>query len=328
MCFLHSGHSIGILGGNPGTVTPTASCTKSLIAMAVFKLVGEHKLNIDQPLYQILTGPGYERWQHFAEGDFRNITPRHLLTHTSGFPGNDWFLPKDESRFIPGDYQFNNHLAGSYDRNQRAAIHPLLYKVGPTFDYSNPATQILGAVIKKALCDSGDSRTVTAFIKNEILLPLQMNHTSLNEEDGITMCNGGMDSTALDLAKLAECVRQDGRWNGHQIIAKAAVQEMLLTPRNIVGVNPKCAHLWLKLDDYGFAANGDLNNCAIILPDDEIVIARTQPLPPGPIYRETEGGSKEFTDSAKEAGTKASKFWRELVSNENSILREFRKSRP
>lgn len=335
MCFLYKGERIGIIGGDPGTITGTASCTKSLVAMAVFKLVGEGKLDIDQPLYKLLDSKGYEGWQHLARGDWQNITPRHLLTHTSGLPGNEWFLPDDKRWQISGDEQFNNHLANRYDRNLRAAMHPLLYKVGTYADYSNPGTQILAAVVAKSLRDSGDSRTIPAFINEEIFAPLQMNDTSLTEEGGVPMFNGGMGSTAINLAILAECVRQGGSWNDKQIIEKAAVEEMLSTPNHIIGVRQNYAHLWWKLgiamqpgakpEYYGFAANGDLNNCAIILPDDEIVIARTQAPPAGPVYKE---GTKEFTPAAKEAEEKAFEFWNELVTKDQSILKEFRRSRP
>lgn len=258
--------------------TQTASCTKSVAALAIFKLQELGLLDIDQPLASLFTDS-----TRFSQGQSRTITTRHLLTHTSGLPGNSYFLPKDGSRRIVGDDQFLNHLAPWYDRNTRSSMHELHYKVGEVFDYSNPGSQILEGVVARALRRGGDSRTVSSFMQQELFSPLGMNDTSLTLEEGVVMFNGGLISTAEDLATLGKLILEKGEANGRRIFKAESIAEMLSTPGTIPGAKSTYGHLWWKLPDLnGYMAAGDLANVVVIIPDHKIIISRTHPVPNPP----------------------------------------------
>ena len=66
------------------TICSICSMTKSFTAVAIMKLVDEGKLNLDDPVKDIL--PFYEVKQQFPEGGA--VTVRSLLSHSSGLPSN------------------------------------------------------------------------------------------------------------------------------------------------------------------------------------------------------------------------------------------------
>ena len=76
------------------TVFEAASLSKPVFAYAVLKLVDSGKFDLDKPLNQYLPG-------NYDVGDdprLNQITARHVLSHTTGFP--NWPLTIRRSRFI------------------------------------------------------------------------------------------------------------------------------------------------------------------------------------------------------------------------------------
>ncbi len=267
-----------LLRGNPDVSipTPTASCTKSVVAIAIFKACQLGYLDIDKSITSYLRDA-----DHFPPGQFGQITTRHLLTHTSGMPGNLYFLPTDKSRCIPGDEQFHADRASELDRNLRAALWPLLYEVGKTYDYSNPGTQILEGVLSHALKDAGCGLTVEEFIQQFVFDPLGMKNTTLLKDGSVVMFNGGMASTAQDLAKLGRFILKAGSAESDSILPFDLLREMLSTPQGISGASPRYGHLWQKVHPGTIAAIGDCANSVFVLPEENIVISRTHPIVQG-----------------------------------------------
>ena len=68
----------------PDTVYHLGSIAKVFTATAAMQLAEQGKLNIDQPLQQIL--PEFSIKSRFGGVD--KITPRNIMTHHSGLPGN------------------------------------------------------------------------------------------------------------------------------------------------------------------------------------------------------------------------------------------------
>ncbi len=80
---------------NENTVFEAASLSKPVFAYAVLRLVDRGELDLDEPLWNTLE---YERLQHDARA--RTITPRLVLTHTSGLP--NWGDTPLELSYDPG----------------------------------------------------------------------------------------------------------------------------------------------------------------------------------------------------------------------------------
>jgi CubicO group peptidase (beta-lactamase class C family) len=92
----------------PDTVMYGASLTKMLFAYTVMQLVEERKLDLDRPIAHYLPKPlpeyaneaGYGPWQHLAGDErWRALTPRMLLTHSSGFANFAFVEPDGKLRF-------------------------------------------------------------------------------------------------------------------------------------------------------------------------------------------------------------------------------------
>lgn len=95
------------------TVMYGASLTKSVFAYTVLQLVAEGKVNLDVPIAAMLPKPlpeygnldAYGNWGDLAEdARWAKITPRHVLTHSTGFSNFHWDEPDEHLRihFEPG----------------------------------------------------------------------------------------------------------------------------------------------------------------------------------------------------------------------------------
>lgn len=97
----------------PDTVMYGASLTKMVFAYTLMQLVEEGKLGLDESIARYLPQalpdypdePGYGPWSHLAgEARWRKLTPRILLTHSSGFANFAFVEPDGRLRmhFDPG----------------------------------------------------------------------------------------------------------------------------------------------------------------------------------------------------------------------------------
>lgn len=119
------------------------SISKSFVAIVILQLQDEGRLDVHDPVFRHLP------WLA-AETSFGEISLHHLLTHTSGMPGDDPVFPD------------------CADRRSRQASAP-----GTHFHYSNWGYAVLGQVI-----ESVDGVTVAESIRRRILAPLGMNDSA------------------------------------------------------------------------------------------------------------------------------------------------------
>ncbi|MBL7702648.1 MAG: beta-lactamase family protein [Ferruginibacter sp.] len=85
-----------------------ASLSKAVFAVLVMKLVEEGKLDLDKPLETYLEKPIYQykptkKWHDDysalqADSQYKKITARMCLAHTTGFPNWRWFEPDQKLR--------------------------------------------------------------------------------------------------------------------------------------------------------------------------------------------------------------------------------------
>nr|WP_194734017.1 serine hydrolase domain-containing protein [Pseudomonas lutea] len=69
------------------TIANLFSCTKTFTAVTALQLVGEGKLNLDEPVARL--------WPEFAASDKQSITLRQLLCHQAGLPAIREMLPAE-----------------------------------------------------------------------------------------------------------------------------------------------------------------------------------------------------------------------------------------
>ncbi|OZD06960.1 alkaline D-peptidase [Rhodococcus sp. 06-235-1A] len=141
-----------------------ASVTKAMVAAVVLQLVDEGKLELDQPVDELLPGllP-------------KPVTVRQLLDHTSGVP--DYFTGFDSAE------QIASRSADSITDDElisRALAMPWTSEPGSEFVYSNTNYVLLGRIVAAL-----DGRTIGQSLQDRIFGPLQMTDSTYPTDSAI-----------------------------------------------------------------------------------------------------------------------------------------------
>lgn len=203
------------------TVYQIQSVTKQFTATAVMMLVQEGKIGLDDPLSRYLDKTP-ESW--------KDVTIRHLLTHTSGI--------KD---FINEPTQSLKLEVTEQEVFDATAPRPLNFKTGEKYQYSNTNYHLLAMVIRKLT-----GKSYGEMLNERIFKPLKMKDTIIMNLSGIVerraagylmdqrklqngeyvaqsvlaYAGGGVMSTVLDMAKW------DAALDGSAILTDASKKEM------------------------------------------------------------------------------------------------------
>lgn len=138
------------------------SITKVWTATLVMQLVDDGLLGLDEPVCEVLPGFGV------ADPEVtRNVTPRHLLTHTSGIDGDVF---EDTGR---GDDCLGRYVERLGTVEQ---IHPL----GATWSYCNSGFGLLGRMIEHAAGTTWDRA-----LRERLIDPLGLTGTVTLPEEAL-----------------------------------------------------------------------------------------------------------------------------------------------
>jgi CubicO group peptidase (beta-lactamase class C family) len=133
------------------SVMVAASLTKVAFAYLVMKLVDDHVIDLDKPVYEYLPRPlsDYPAWRDIAQ-DPRSklITARMLLSHTAGLPNSRYFDP-----------------------GHRLVIH---HDPGTRYDYGSEGFGLLQLVIETVT-----KRPIEELMQERVFRPLGMTRTSM-----------------------------------------------------------------------------------------------------------------------------------------------------
>jgi CubicO group peptidase (beta-lactamase class C family) len=142
----------------PETLFHMASITKPFVATAVMQLVEQEKVDLNAPVTK------YVPYFHLKDPRYKDITVRHMLTHTSGMPDvKDYFWNKPE------------YDDGALERYVRSLEDKaLLWPPGQKFRYSNMAFEVLGDLVAKVSGMSFDD-----YVEANILRPVGMKSSTL-----------------------------------------------------------------------------------------------------------------------------------------------------
>ncbi|MET7331759.1 serine hydrolase domain-containing protein [Nonomuraea sp. NPDC005650] len=136
-----------------------ASNTKMFTAVAVLQLVGEGKVDLDEPietyLPKVVRGKGI---------DGRKITVRQLLQHTSGLP--------NYTRWLPSMFETRDVYRSPQGLLDMAFAHKASFAPGKSWEYSNTNYVLLGLLIEKVT-----GRPVAKEITDRIIKPIGLRDT-------------------------------------------------------------------------------------------------------------------------------------------------------
>ncbi len=212
---------------NPNTTMfKVGSISKTFVAIAILQLVEDGLLDLDADVNTYLTE--FQIPNTYPEP----ITLRHLLTHTAGF--------EEMAYQIFFDYYTDLPTLDVVVKNQMPMrVHP----PGEVPSYSNYGFTLAGYIVEKI-----SGIRFEDYIKNEILIPLNMNFTSFYQplptelqiylSEGFysqeSMDNiylsvvpaGACSSTALDMTYFMRTLLNNGSFNGSTILTNESMEIM------------------------------------------------------------------------------------------------------
>ncbi len=209
----------------PEIVFQSGSVGKQFTATAVMMLTEEGKINLDDKISKYFAG---------APEIWKDITVRHLLTHTAG------------TTDYPRDFDFRRDYTED-ELFKRAAAIPLAFQPGEKWSYSNLGYAMLGVLIGKVT-----GRFYGDFLQERIFKPLGMTTARIISEADIvpnraagyrlvkgelknqewvspainTTADGSLYLTALDMAKW------DAALYTEKLLKRSSLEQMW-TPANL-----------------------------------------------------------------------------------------------
>jgi CubicO group peptidase (beta-lactamase class C family) len=193
------------------TVMYGASITKAVFAYTVMQLVEEGRIALDRPVADLLPKPlpaygnldDYGNWGDLAGDErWRRITPRMILTHSTGFPNYSFTEPDGKLRFY-----FDPGTRYGYSGEGIILLQFAIEK-GLGLD--------LGAEMKRRVFDRFGMRRTSMMWRPDFRPNLADGWkadgaASLHDERSTVRASGSMDTTIEDLARFAAgLVRGEG----------------------------------------------------------------------------------------------------------------------
>ncbi|MEV0621509.1 serine hydrolase domain-containing protein [Nonomuraea sp. NPDC050404] len=214
----------------PGSIFQIGSITKTWTATMIMQLADEGRLDLDRPVRDHL--------RDFALADpdaAATVTPRHLLTHTAGFAGEDIT-----------DYGRGDDAVAALVANLRGA--PQVTAPGTLFSYNNAGFVVLGRLIEVLDGHSWSRSTQWRLIeplglRAAVTLPEQalmhraaVGHVGEGEHAGPAPAwslpraldpAGGLVMSATDLLEFARPLLADGlAGDGTRLLSAASARAM------------------------------------------------------------------------------------------------------
>jgi CubicO group peptidase (beta-lactamase class C family) len=196
------------------------SVLKSVVSLGVGNLLMEGQIDsLDQPVHTF-----YPEWD---QGRKRDITLRHLLSHTSGLQN----VPTTTVEIYPAP-----------DAVRLALAAELWEDPGSAFRYNNKAVNLLSGIIEEA-----SGQPMDRFFDETFFAPLGIEAFRWHyDPSGRPYAMAGLSLHARDLAKFGQLVLDGGVWEGERLVSEAYVEEMLAQSQPH---NPLHGLLWWRLPD-------------------------------------------------------------------------------
>ena len=233
-----------------GTIFRIYSMTKPITSIAVMMLYEDGHFQLGTPVSELI--PAFKGMQVYTEGGDaivdaeREMTVKHLLTHTSGLIyGGDGDHPINQR------YKDANFYAGDLaNMAQELGNIPLLHSPGNAWHYGM-STDVLGYLVEVV-----SGMPFEEFLKTRILNPLGMNDTAFSvpeekadryatlyepaENGGIQVIENapvssgplsffhsggaGLQSTAPDYLRFCQMLLNDGELDGVRLLGRKTVE--------------------------------------------------------------------------------------------------------
>ena len=195
-----------------------ASVTKSVSSLLVGLAIDQGKITSEDAsvlsFFPAFEQPASSRW--------RSQSLRHLLTMSMGL---DWGPGEGPDGTGPG-------------RFPRVLEREVIHEPGTHWAYHSANINLLSAVIKEATGQHAD-----VFAEEYLFRPLRIAACEWADEDGYCLLEGGLRLRPRDMAKLGMLLRDEGRWEGRQVVSADWIRRSI-TPHIDASGPRKYGYLW------------------------------------------------------------------------------------
>jgi len=288
------------------TIFHTASMSKPMVTTALFRLIQDGKLSLDDPLdkffpqfNQLMVAPGGDFNNQFEPAK-RKITIRDLVTHTSGFSYGQAVAGFGDVGKLYDELQLFSQM-GAPDKNLLDHLNnlsevPLVAHPGEEFNYS-VGISVIGAIIQKLT-----EKDLATYLREILFEPLGMENTGfLLTPSQAKNTSSVYGSQSLDprarfqpLGKIST-QQEPIDWKIAEVIPSAAftIKPPFYSGGGGILSSAKDYAIYLSM----IANNGSLNGVEILKP--EFAKLHTASLAPGV---SAEGFLRAFGDAAEYMG--------------------------
>ncbi|OUS36236.1 hypothetical protein A9R00_11655 [Oleispira antarctica] len=252
----------------PSTPMPMFSISKTVSALLSGILTEQGLMDVHKPV-------NLDKWMSPVDPRHR-ITPHHLMSMTAGIGNKEKVDDIDPDLF---------DLLIADDRVEEFSSMASFAEPGSQYHYNTGNYLIQSKIIQNSI--GGDMSDYYAYIQNELFRKIGINSAVVQTDN-----SGNMDlgmfafMNARDMARFGLLLKNEGRWQDKQVVAKEWIDYMrkpsgLLTPWNTdygVGIFPNTAiagnRFWPSLPKDAMTAIGFRGQFIVIVPSLDLVIVR------------------------------------------------------
>lgn len=249
----------------PTPVTPTTpllswSMAKSILHAAVGILVGDGRLQLDEPA-------DVPAWQ--TEGDPRTaITLEHLLAMRDGLDFTEDYVDSGVSDVIEMLFGTGQDDVAGYAEARRLRHPP-----DTVFNYSSGTSNIVSAIAARA---AGGRLQLIELLRTRLFEPIGMTSADPRTDTAGTFIGSSyVYATARDFARFGLLYLRDGVWDGSRILPEGWVDHGRTLRSHDEEGTGYGAHWWIMEDDLGtFRAAGYEGQSIYICPGLDVLAVR------------------------------------------------------
>lgn len=213
--------------------------------------------DIDDPISKYFTD------ELIYHEDKKNITIRNLLTMQSGIDYNNDGINGETDKIlrqIP-----DNSVKFILDLPNNA-------EQGTVFKYNDGNPHIVSAIIQKRV-----SKPTDEWAKEVLFSKIELtNFNWVRYKDGITLGAFGIETSPRELAKIALCVADSGKWKGNQVVSANWIKDMTTPHVTSDYLNFSFGYYWWVDENRGITfMDGHGGQYAFIVPHKNLVVVMT-----------------------------------------------------
>lgn len=197
------------LGCNKDTYSNSFSMAKSIISLLIGVALEQGKIkSLDEPVGNYIP--------HFAKGNNKKLTIKHLLTMSAGL---SWKEAYSSPMCVTTQAYYGKSLPKLMETVDVAR------EPGKVFNYQSGATQLLAIVLQTAV-----NKNISEFASESLWQKIGSERDALwclDQEGGLEKAFCCFISNARDFARFGQLALNKGKWKNQQVVSERYFQEAL-----------------------------------------------------------------------------------------------------